>query len=336
VRELVVILSDVYGLAEVPAAVVPTLAQIRRFGATQRLIEGWRPWIAARIGRSDLARLAPATLAAALARPEGDSWTLLATPLSLAARIDHVRMDPGAVLELDAADAARVATDFAMTFAGSGLSLRPLDRGGFLLLGFPEEPPKTEDPARAIGNDIAPFLPQGPNARRLRALSGELEMWLHGHPLNRTRIESGRRPLSSLWLWGGGRGVAPSRSCALPRGFGDDPSLQGLWHASGVTLEPAAAATGVFAADADGAAPGTAAPLPAPTTVVEFQVFREGAAFSGLGDFDRRWLGLAFRALRDGRLTTLTVATGDRLYRLERRDLWKFWRRAPLTLAVAA
>jgi hypothetical protein len=325
VRELVVILSDVYGLAEVPAAVVPTLAQIRRFGATQRLNEGWRPWIAARLGRPDLAGLAPATLAAALARPEGDGWTLLATPLSLAARIDHVRMDPGAVLALDAADAARVATDFATTFAGSGLSLRPLDRGGFLLLGFPEEPPRTEDPACAIGNDIAPFLPQGPQARRLRALSGELEMWLHGHPLNRSRIEGGRRPLSGLWLWGGGRGVAPSRSCALPRGFGDDPCLQGLWQACGATLAPAAEATPLFAA-----------PHPAPTTVVEFQVFREGAAFAGLGDFDRRWLGPAFLALRDGRLTTMIVATGDRLYRLERRDLWKFWRRAPLTLAVAA
>jgi hypothetical protein len=70
--------------------------------------------------------------------------------------------------------------------------------------------------------------------------------------------------------------------------------------------------------------------------VVEFQLFREGATFAGLGDFDARWLATAFRALREGRLTTLSVATGDRLFRLERRDRWKFWRRAPRAAAVAA
>ncbi len=324
-RELTVILSDVYGLSEVPVAAAPALAQIRRFGNLQTLPGGWRPWIAERLGRPDLASLAPASLAAALQPDAAGGWRLLATPVHLEARLDHVHMDSGAMLDLEPSEAAQLAADFAHTFAGTGLELRPLPRDGFLLLGFPEEPADTHDPARALGGDVAGFLPQGPRARRLRALGGELEMWLHAHPLNRARQTRGQSALTTLWLWGGGEAAAPRRACDLPRGFGDDACLQGLWQLCEASLEPAAAAT-------DAAALGTLEV----SAVVEFAVFREGARFAGLADFDHCWLAAALAALRGARVQRLSVVAGDRLYRLERRDLWKFWRRAPLTLAVAA
>lgn len=324
-RELTVILSDVYGLSEVPVAAAPALAQIRRFGRSETLPGGWRRWIAERLGRPDLASLAPASLASALQPDAAGGWRLLATPVHLEARIDHVHMDSGAILDLEASEAAQLAADFAHTFAGTGLDLRPLARDGFLLHGFPEEPPDTSDPARALGGDVAGFLPQGPRARRLRALGGELEMWLHAHPLNRARLTRGRASLTTLWLWGGGEAGAPARAWDLPRGFGDDACLQGLWQLSGAMLEPAAAATDaatLWMRDV--------------SVVVEFALFREAARFAGLSDFDGRWLSAALAALRQARLQSLTVVAGDRLYRLERRDLWKFWRRAPLTFAVAA
>lgn len=52
---------------------------------------------------------------------------------------------------------------------------------------------------------IAAYLPQGPNASVFIELMKESRPILADHPVNKTRIASGKLPATSIWLWGQGR-----------------------------------------------------------------------------------------------------------------------------------
>jgi len=92
-------------------------------------------------------------------------------------------------------------------------------------------------PARSIDQQVpSDFLPQGPQAAAFRNLQGEIEMALHEHEVNQSRVEAGKQPVNSLWLWGGG--MAPERTTrALPPLFANDPLLHGYWEASNAVYD---------------------------------------------------------------------------------------------------
>jgi len=83
---------------------------------------------------------------------------------------------------------------------------------------------------RVIGRSLDPWLPQGPQARRLRRLQNEVQMQLFEHPLNEAREAQGQLPLNSFWLSGCGlrQAAAPGlpvvddrlRSAALAEDWG--------------------------------------------------------------------------------------------------------------------
>lgn len=51
---------------------------------------------------------------------------------------------------------------------------------------------------------IAEFLPSGLYAAQLRAFTEESHRLLKNHPVNTKRIQQGKRPANSVWLWGEG------------------------------------------------------------------------------------------------------------------------------------
>lgn len=53
--------------------------------------------------------------------------------------------------------------------------------------------------------DVNRMQPQGEDAQRWHALLNEIQMLLHAHPVNEARVQAGKLPVNSLWLWGGGR-----------------------------------------------------------------------------------------------------------------------------------
>ena len=57
----------------------------------------------------------------------------------------------------------------------------------------------------ASGSDIRPWL----------ALSTELQMWLHNHPLNQTRQQNQLPPINGIWLWNAPAPIANFQAAAL-------------------------------------------------------------------------------------------------------------------------
>ena len=172
--------------------------------------------------------------------------------------------------------------------------------------------------------DVRRQLPQGPDALRWQALGNEIQMLLHGHPLNQARLSAGLPAIDSLWLWGGGQDgaghtelqaaggdeplVVLARGAGLPvygdiRSLLDSDARQGVWLDNG--LRDALAQRGL---------PGWHAAL---------QALQDGV------------LRPLWQALGEGRLHALTLecAAGGavRGFELTPSARWRLWcRRRPL------
>ncbi len=60
-------------------------------------------------------------------------------------------------------------------------------------------------PHDILEKEIAEYLPAGKGEDVLKELMRSSVSLLEGHPVNRKRVESGKKPANSIWLWGQGR-----------------------------------------------------------------------------------------------------------------------------------
>src|ERR1700730_733957 len=133
----------------------------------------------------------------------GDAYWLCVDPVNLVVQRDSVRLDR-MVNDLDAGEAASLIAALNAHFAGDGLLFHAADPQQWLVkIDRPQHIEKSPADV-ALGNEVLPFLPRGPDGARWRRWQNEIQMLLFDHPINRER-ESSRRPMvNSVWLWGGG------------------------------------------------------------------------------------------------------------------------------------
>ncbi len=235
----------------------------------------------------------------------------------------HVRPDMngarllglGERLGLGPEDAEALLPALRPLFGDSGFALEaPSPARWYLRLPREAKLPTFSAPDAALGEDLFDHQPDGPEARRWRALQNEVQIVLHNHPWNVRRAERGLVPVNALWLWGGG--VLPDRvACGFPQVRSDDELLRALASCAGVSV---ASATTRFAPE-----PGR--------QLIDLRRQRDLAALQ------REWLRPALEALRDGSLRTLELDAADGLrLRLTRGQRWRFWRGAWSPPAVAA
>lgn len=64
---------------------------------------------------------------------------------------------------------------------------------------------QTHSLSDAMFRNINDYQPTGKDEAKWRAIINEVQMLLHGHPVNEKRVEQGDMPANSLWVWGGGK-----------------------------------------------------------------------------------------------------------------------------------
>jgi hypothetical protein len=359
-REIAVVLSDLYlpRSADAPSVAVPAalpgLEEAARFGQKRRIDGGWRAWLARWMGRDDLARAAPAAVAAAVSpRASGEGSVWMANPLHLIAGLTNVHLDYRGLLRLPAQDLASLAQDFTKTFGEAEFHLEPLASGPFLLRSSRSLNVTTTEPSRVLAHELEPSLPNGPDAPVLKRLGAELEMWLHGHPVNEGRRSRGELSVSTLWCWGGGAALLRPESTVSPPGsatraaptagtpsagtlttpplaFGSDPYLVGLSHLTGLPLQSLPER------------------LPDPTDwshsqrvvlVAELTASLHAnpgwTMFEALAHLDRCFILPAIESLRTGAVDSVLVIANDIRLHVARRDRLRFWRRRPTSGSAA-
>jgi hypothetical protein len=331
VREIVIVVTDLY-LEPSPAGVgagagaAPGLEHLARFAQRKTLHEGWRAWVARWAGLARYAGAAPASVAAApLAAALGSRAVWLATPLHLIAGLTRLHFDRRGILRLPPGECEQLAVSFRDTFRDSGFDLHPL-ASGELLLSAPAEavPSRSTEPARILLTSIDEALAVGEGAPALRRLSGEIEMWLHSHPINTRRAQLGAPGIATLWLWGGGApAISPgTASRELDVAFGSDAYVEGLWRLAGGETRPMPVDWRAMIGEAR---------APRVLGVVEIAELLHAEASWRLADavaeIDRRLISPSLDALHRGQLERLVLVANDRCCRIRAADRWRLWRR---------
>ncbi len=175
-------------------------------------------------------------------------------------------------------------------------------------------------PDEVEGHDVLGFLPDGPDHRMTRKLISEAQMVLHEHPVNAARRERGEAEINSIWPWGWGSQASAPEPAGCDIVIAANPYARGLARlvraqAREPLVDPVRDVTGsgvivyddVERASRDGSA---------------------GAIESALERLDRLYVGPLLTALRRGGIKTITLAdTSGWCYTIDRRDIWKIWRR---------
>ncbi len=163
------------------------------------------------------------------------AWIAAADPVSFEPRLDSLRLhDVGAGVTPSELCGL---TEHLQTSLGGDGGYRFVQIGDCAYVTAEEPLATAAVPASSVdGERPNPHLPRGVAAAGYRQLVSEIEMALHAHAVNAEREAAGRRPVNSLWLWGGG--TAPERLTEpLPPLFGDDALAQGYWLSrTGVAL----------------------------------------------------------------------------------------------------
>ncbi|TXT28660.1 MAG: hypothetical protein FD131_2949 [Rhodocyclaceae bacterium] len=154
---------------------------------------------------------------------------------------------------------------------------------------------------------------------RLNRWLNEVQMFLHGHPINERRQAEGKPAVNSVWLWGGG---PLSAVCS------DNPLATGLALAAGIEAPPCPASLSALLADS--------APNDNPLVVLDNllpPVLYENSddwrnAFAAL---ERDWF-VPLRTALGGKIESLTIVAptiyGQLTWTLHGKDRWKFWRKS--------
>ena len=341
-REIVIVIGDLYleaGPRPLPGsgasaeeAPAPGIEHLARFGAKTTLPEGWRAWVARWLGLPQYAGEAPASIvAAALAGAPAGRSVWLATPLHLIAGLTSLHVDRRSLLRLPGAELEQLAASFRDAFHGSEFELHPLESGELLLYGpaLPS-PPITTEPARMLLNSVAESLPAGEGAPALRRLGAEIEMWLHGHPVNAARARRGAPEVATLWLWGGGASTLSRPAAARDTAdvaFGSDAYVRGLWRLAGGETRPMPVDWAAVIGE-----PRASRALGVVEVAGLLHANASWRLADALAQIDRGLITPSLSALHRGGLDRMVLLANDRSLAVSAADRWRLWRRKRTSL----
>lgn len=257
-------------------------------------------------------------------------WWVRADPVYLEPRRDSLVLHAG--LDLSRDEAERLAAELSEALAADGWLLKAPSPGRWYLKPPAAARIRTTPLAEAVGRDVHPLLPAGPDGRAWHTRLNELQILLHTSAVNAAREARGRLPANSVWFWGGGRLPQP-QSRGWAQVWSREPLATGLARLAGIPAKelpengrawlelPQAPGDGLLVLDAlvpamlAGDAPGW------------WQALERLAA---------DWLEPLAAAANAGTLAELTLRsdTGP-AFRYRRTHRLRFWRRAPVLSEVA-
>lgn len=319
--------------SEVDAVRVPPVPAIQRMlvradrvaaaanGLSGQLFHSFR--VAGRSGIAALTRLADT------GQP-GTGWWLRADPVFLRADQDRLVLFAGDALRLQAEEALGLCRVLNQYFQDRGWRFEaPMAERWYLNL---QQAPdvQTVPLDEVMGRDINMRLPRGYDGAKWRAALNEVQMLLHGNPINEAREARGQLPVNSLWFWG--EGPLPEDAHGSWTSVGsDEPLTKGLALRAGQTVIPLPHDFGAWISAASGG--------DHLLVVSALQYHHAEGVLSAwcaaVAALEQNWLAPAAQAVRRGTLRCVHWwPGGDWVYALDRRALRRFWRR-PRAIPIA-
>jgi hypothetical protein len=143
-------------------------------------------------------------------RPDAEAGIGLMTPTHWAVGTDQITLLDPDLLQLGDAESRELLAAVQPLFGSEGWTLH----WGAATRWYAQHPSlarlRTASLDRVIGRNVARWMPQDPQARRLRRLQSEVQMLLYHHPVNAAREARGALAVNSFWLSGCGAPPAGS------------------------------------------------------------------------------------------------------------------------------
>jgi 2,3-bisphosphoglycerate-independent phosphoglycerate mutase len=103
-------------------------------------------------------------------------------------------------------EAARIMVDLDKTLGNSEFQFYPgVSYRHLMVWRNGEDSLETTPPHDITGQATAAYLPRGKGSDVINQKMLRSQVFLKDHPVNRERLSAGKRPASSIWLWGQGR-----------------------------------------------------------------------------------------------------------------------------------
>jgi hypothetical protein len=276
--------------------------------------------------------VAPLTLALEGAEA-GTAYWLRADPVHLRVSRESVTLVDNALFDLTASEAQRLVASLNAHFAPNGLAFRcPAPKRWYVRAhGTPRL--HTVSFGEVAGKDVQAHLPGGSDAGEWHRIFNEVQMVLHGHPVNEAREERRTLAVNSVWFWGGG-----TRPRVAGRPFDAVWSNETLATALGAASDvPTAALPDGTASWLQAAGRDQARHLLVLDALETPTAYQDAAEWRcGVLALETRWFAPLVEALKTRRISELAIvaplATACWRFEVRRSDLMKFWRRGePLT-----
>jgi hypothetical protein len=260
------------------------------------------------------------TLLGAAGDPGAD-WCMRADPVHLRLMQDRLVLAPAAALHLQRGEADTLCEALTRHFTPQW-QVQPVDAERWVARSAEGMAIEAEPPLELAGRDVMVAVPAAASE-----LLNEVQMVLHGHPLNEAREARGEPPVNSVWFWGAGR--APRLSSERWHSISaDDPLALGLGRAAEMRHRPLpeSAAAWLDRALEEGRHLAVLDQLRVPHALEETGEYQET-----LARLEREWFAPLLGALRDARIGMVSIHVPDAAecvaYETIRADLRRFWRR---------
>jgi hypothetical protein len=124
---------------------------------------------------------------------------LLAQPVHLSLQRDSFALD--SLLSLSTEEYLALTTHLNNFFVEDGITLLPSATHQYWFLKTSSPWQLTTQPVQAaLYQNIQTWMPQGPDAYKLRQIINQVQMLLHEHPLNQKRVQLGLPEINSIWF----------------------------------------------------------------------------------------------------------------------------------------
>jgi hypothetical protein len=157
----------------------------------------------------------------------GTAYWLRADPVHLELQRDRVALMGSDMLGLTQQDAEQIVAALNAQFAADGLQFDARAPRRWYVRVAQRPVLVTQTMSAAAGHDVRDVLPTGSDAPAWRQTFNEIQMVLHGLPLNEQRVDAGLPAINSIWIWGGGvKTEVPGRTFGAV--WSDDALAQAL------------------------------------------------------------------------------------------------------------
>ncbi len=256
--------------------------------------------------------------------PEQAHW-LRADPVHLRIHGDQLILLDSDTLNITAEEAEAMINALNLYFKTDGLTFYGPSPNRWYV-STEEQKLVTHTISEVTGKNVNPYLPSDVDGPKWNSISNEIQMLFFAHAVNQEREENQKLTINSVWFWGGGtlNKVGSPFSMIVT----DDLFSNGLGVAANIDVLPLPANAGPYLASVK---PGgehllTIETLEKPAQYRDIQTWR-----NIILALEEQWFKPLLQALKQNRLSTISIyafgANENCKFKIQRGDLWKFWRR---------